>query len=411
MTNYTEETTDSVAATGTAVELLAINGESDDSLSASESLVAALGFLFSDQVSVTDIAFRVYGFAVLEELSASAAVTYDWVVEMQEALNVGETVAGKLQATMEIDDRITVEDVAGIARLMGVDESLEIGSAAESTASKLMGFIDGMILSGVADSKMVAIQAAAEYLVTAGQHEYRWALAALESLEVAGDEVAQVKGVMAAVDTLEVSAIPELTFAVTLLVGETIELQDTSSATAALLLAIEESLNIGGVVRFPGGEDYQCWVTNAESFSVWQYENYPFNSFAYYGGRFWGRTDDGLYELEVGDDDDGDDIQACVTTGLSNMGTSFYKSVPAAYIAMKGDGELFMYTNTTDKKGMKRREWYRVKAAGGNAISQKKVPLKRGVISVHWQFELENVDGGDFNVNMMQLTPMVLKRR
>jgi len=118
-----------------------------------------------------------------------------------------------------------------------------------------------------------------------------------------------------------------------------------------------------------------------------------------------------LYRVNVGNSDDGEQIKAMIQTGRNNLGTTMMKGIPQAYIGMSGDGEMLLYTITNSRNGAMRRDWYRVNAKINDGESQKPVPLKRGVTSVYWQFELENVDGGDFNVDTMQFKPVVLRRR
>ena len=385
--------------------------EATDELTTEDSPLMFFGMLFSENIAVTDELFRIYGYSVLEELSVAGATAYDWVVHVQERLEAGETLAGIIHATLALSDRVTMDDLAGIARLFAVADAVQVADTPDGTAAKLLAFADSLLIAGLAESRMDAIQAVAEFVVAGTEAEAQWALAAAEELGVTGEGEALARAIMAVIDALEVASVAEGQFVISLVVGEAMGLASEASATGAFIAAVEDGLTIGGVLRFPDGEEYQCWVTNTESFAAWQYGNFPFNSFCFDGERFLGRTDTALYRLELGDDDDGEPIQSCISTGLSNMGTSFYKSIPNAFIAMTGDGELMLYTNTTDRKGRLKRNWYRVNAKAGGAITQKEVKLKRGVISVHWQFELENIDGGMFNVDMMQVTPAVLKRR
>lgn len=157
------------------------------------------------------------------------------------------------------------------------------------------------------------------------------------------------------------------------------------------------------------GEDYSAWVLNLDTIGVTQYQNYGFNSFVSFNNKYYGAREDGLYLLE-GDDDAGEAIDAWLTTGLSNFGTGSVKRMPAFYVGYTSDNGMILKVVVTDK-GEKTEHWYRLDARTANATRADRASPGKGLASVYWQWKLQNIDGGDFNIDTMRFWPMVLTRR
>jgi|TARA_B110000879_G_C10684434_1_gene322985 hypothetical protein len=63
------------------------------------------------------------------------------------------------------------------------------------------------------------------------------------------------------------------------------------------------------------------------------------------------------------------------------------------------DGELFEH-------------WYKASPVGSNTAPRTgMVEVGQGLRSRYWQFELTNVDGGDFELDVLELYPLFLGRR
>jgi hypothetical protein len=146
-----------------------------------------------------------------------------------------------------------------------------------------------------------------------------------------------------------------------------------------------------------------------ESHAPWQYTNFPFNSFAIINGTYCGVDESGLFSLD-GDDDDGDLINSVIKTGLTNMGTTLFKRIPRAYFGYTADGKLLFKTISTES-GQKITRWYELKEKTAEDTTNARVKMARGVKSVHWQFEIVNVDGVDFSFDEIKLRPAILSRR
>lgn len=171
---------------------------------------------------------------------------------------------------------------------------------------------------------------------------------------------------------------------------------------------------VGDTILFVGAlgidnEDYIVWAVHPQYPAATEYENYEFNSFAQVGSTYLGAAYDGIYELS-GSNDAGANIAAVVRTGLLDFGASQLKQVTRAYLGYTSDNRLILKTIATDG-GQKTERWYELRDKTADDIREARIKLGKGVKSRYWQFELINTDGGDFEIDQLQLLPLMLSRR
>lgn len=148
---------------------------------------------------------------------------------------------------------------------------------------------------------------------------------------------------------------------------------------------------------------------HTERLALTQYTNYPFNSFAKFNGTYIGASDDGLFVL-TGDTDNGAAIQAVARVGVSDMGTSHLKRVDRLYVGYRCNGQMIVRVITDENE----QRDYLVTAPESDELDKLhggRVRMGRGVQSRYWQFELRNVNGTYFAVDIIELKPTKLRRR
>lgn len=214
--------------------------------------------------------------------------------------------------------------------------------------------------------------------------------------------------VLSLLETLVLGETPEWSAKILCPISEALTETTGLTTQASLHAALIEGIEIGGVLNTPEGV-FEAWVVNAETKAPWQYDNYPFNSFAFAGNKYLALTDSGLYEL-TGSDDDGTNIDTVIRTGLENFGSNQKKSIPWAYFGYTSSGRILFKTITT-ATGKKVENWYELEARTADDDTETRVNIGRGLRSVYWQFELTNIDGAEFEFDDIQLMPARLKRR
>lgn len=289
---------------------------------------------------------------------------------------------GDLTATLNLEDPLEA-DLRIIAMLADV---VDFSDVPEGALSPLVTVVTALVL---ADSLAPVLDGALE-----------------DDVELTEELLARVNALVEAVSALELTDELAPTLHMLAVVEGELELGDEPDAQLALLAELLDT--VGFVVRFDNGrERFAGYTLNLRTAAVTEYENYDFNSLAMVGGRAYGAREDGIFRLE-GDTDDGAPIEAFVRTGALNFDS--LSRVPKAWIGLTSDGQMVLKTITTDN-GQKKEHWYTMAARPQGAPVESRFSLAKGVTSTYWQWELANVDGAYFELDMLKVWPISIGRR
>jgi hypothetical protein len=184
---------------------------------------------------------------------------------------------------------------------------------------------------------------------------------------------------------------------------------EPSIGTAAITFPV---LHVYGVGRTPtqttdANGDIKAIVMNTQTGALSEFTNYHFNSMAKFNGVYLGASDQGLFLLQ-GENDNGAIIQAAARLGISDFGTSFRKRIERCYVGYRTNGSMVLRIQTDEKQ---QRDYMMERSEGGFSLHGNHVKIGRGVEARYWQFEIRNVQGSDFELNIMELKPTRLGRR
>lgn len=305
--------------------------------------------LLTESVVVRDFATLVFDHTFASDITLSDGLALDWVVTVADALMVADERLSLLDALITVVSALVVRDDVIPVLQRDVNEVLT--------------------LVGTESAQILAIVEAASALVM-------------------DDDLANTM----------------------LMFGDLSSEVDFSGSDPAALLAllteIMDTVDLG--VRIRVGDDlFVGYAVNTRNAAVSQYQNFPFNSFALVGGKAYGAGPAGIYRLG-GDTDDGDPIQALLRTGVVNFEELVH--VPNAWIGLTSDGQMILKTVTMDK-GRKKENWYRMKERPQGAPVESRFDPAKGLASTYWQWELENVDGAYFELDMLKVWPVRIGRR
>jgi hypothetical protein len=208
--------------------------------------------------------------------------------------------------------------------------------------------------------------------------------------------------------TIDDTAAGSLTIGIPII--DTIGATDLALPTALLAAALQDGVLFDAVLEtgVDGDADSQLWTTwvvNTRNAAVSEYVRYDFHSFAEYQRVYYGAKDTGIYVLE-GAWDDGWLIKALIKTGLIDFGNEFQKKIPRMYLGLRNDGTMVLKTITNE--GIER--WYNLRK-NQTGLGKGRTKSHGGVKSAYWQFELANITGDNFELNSIELMPIVLSRR
>jgi hypothetical protein len=149
---------------------------------------------------------------------------------------------------------------------------------------------------------------------------------------------------------------------------------------------------------------YTGWVCNLDNGAHSMYQGFNFNSFAALNGAYYAARSDGLYLLG-GTSDNGAQITPVIRTGADNHDSAQQKRIPVAYLGIRANGTVMLKTITDGNINT-----YNLTAANAT-IAEARVKPGQGLRANYWQFEVANVSSADFELESVQVFPVILQRR
>lgn len=172
------------------------------------------------------------------------------------------------------------------------------------------------------------------------------------------------------------------------------------ASLGATLFAVVSTATLQGIPL----EQEEVWALNVENMGSTRYENFGFTSFAKIGNAYYGCKPDGIYRLD-GETDAGAPVQAMVSFGKQDFGTSALKRITTAYAGVSCEGRLFL-------KVLAEGEEYVYAARGaGEYLQQQRFDLGKGLRANWLEFELYNASGEDFELASVDFAIVPTTRR
>lgn len=347
--------------------------------------------------------------ALTEGLLFSGSGTAQLVYTLREKMKLAGTPTTLLDALVQVGESIGFADVVGIAYRMLLAETIKIAGDATAWRRLVLELQDALVLASDLRSTWDAQVALAAAIAFGDSLGNVVPSSVAEGIAFGSSQQATLQTMVRLLETLRIAdaAAPSITF--TALLDESMQLGATASVQAEFSALLKDGVEFLAQIALDNGV-YLAWVVNTEAKAFTRYSNYPFNSFAQIGGRYYGAREDGIYEL-AGDDDAGAAINAFVRGGLSDLGTSQLKRAPAMYLGYTAGGRLVMKVTAINDAGVREEHWYSVEDRPAGALREGRVKIGRGLKSTYWGWELANVDGADFALDQISWVPMVLERR
>lgn len=280
----------------------------------------------------------------------------------------------------------------------------------------IVALADRLVVAGVAQTfyeavvDIVAAATVSDARTSGGVTGAAYAVRLLGSFAANGPVTTTISRIAALLD--EVTAEDALGLVLTIVVEETAALAaaDSVELTARLLAELLDYADVYSLIKTPS-DLAQGWVMNTEGdMPISEYDNFTFNSLTQYKNKFYGTSDTGLY-LMGADDDAGAPITAQLASLMLDFGTSRLKRMLNAYLGYTSANELVLKVRSVSD-GVLSEHWYKARPVGtADAPRENRVTIGKGLRSRYWQFELTNVGGGDFEVDQIELYPLVLNRR
>lgn len=375
---------------------------------------------FPHVITTTDATLGVApsGFGVVISATADAALA----LAPTPVSNVTMTAV----ATAGVETRTRLYPALTQAILAGdavmVSTSLLLADAADASlvslgvVRKSEHLIETMLALGVVDSVKRAEAALVEALVVEDAIANGWGV----SLASSGGSTALVEArtrmqfALVSGATAAFTATPILRL--TAVLSEEAEAALELASQATLLADLADAFT-GTLTLAFGDAEYTCWVMSPTKdangnplYGFVEWRNVAFDAAVRFDDRYYFANEHGLFEF-TGDTDNGEDIDAWVRSALNNLGTGKLKRLPSVYLGVRTDETVVLKVVTTSDTGAKTQDWYELRRKPGTAMRDARIKVGRGLSSVYWAWELHNVDGGEIELDVVELMPIVLERR
>ena len=142
--------------------------------------------------------------------------------------------------------------------------------------------------------------------------------------------------------------------------------------------------------------------------AVSQYCRNKFDSMCKFGGKYLGAGRDGIATLDDAETDAGIIIDSIIELPLTDFGISHQKRLRSIYIGYETEGSLKL-TVTNDEGN--EREYTLSALKTSNLQHGGKVSIDRDGKGRYWKLKIENVDGCDFSLDMIEIIPVILGRK
>ena len=343
----------------------------------------------------------------------SLAISEDPNVELIHVIVEQIRLSGAFDTLVEqlltVRDGITLSGVVRAITVLHLSDTVQLGEKVTVTPELVVQLVDALLLASPTSSvhEINALVSTVLALLDAGA-DLHLALAE-DGIELGDAVLYQARAYGSAIEELRLSAVASWSVVLVVTAQDAVSLSDSGVHFAEIAALVRSGVALLAHVSLADAPQI-AWVMNTESRAVFTYDQWPFNSYAEFGGRHLAAGPDGIYLL-AGDTDAGVPILAKVRTGLMDMGTSAKKRIESMYLGYSADGRMGLRVITTMPSGEKRAHDYVMKLRPADAATTNRIKIGRGHASRYYAFELSNVDGSDFTLNGAELLPMILDRR
>lgn len=184
---------------------------------------------------------------------------------------------------------------------------------------------------------------------------------------------------------------------------EQLEVTDTLVPSATLNAFMQIDLQMfAGVPVYT--EDGEVWVVEDEVKASSRYENYSFNSFGKYKGKYLAARPDGVYLLS-GSKDVAEPIRSSISLGTQDFGTSLSKMITDCYIGVASNGDIYLKVTAGGQS-------YLYKTTDNTTyMDAQRIAIGKGLNASYITFELFNKTGADFELSSIEFRAAALTRR
>lgn len=340
-----------------------------------------------------------------EAYAAELTVLLASELAMASGMRTEWTTSGLLQ-----DNLAFSEQLEAIYREL-LASSLEFSETAGIDHIAMIRMHDALLLDGTCASSLEAAVLLADAIAFGTMLSAAEILLLADSVEFSEAVAQSYHGAALLVDSLLAGETGTASATFTVLLSDAIALDAEQTVTMDLLAVLRDGLSFVSHLSF-NDEQYIAWAMNADTRALTKFTNYPFNSFLRTpSGKTYGVSEGALCRLG-GETDAGEPINAKLRLGMSDLGDRRIKRTPALYVGFSGDGDMFIKAiQASPVDGQREAHIYRMHPRVGDNPETSRRKIGKGLQAVYFDYELENIEGSDFSIDVIEIHVVPLDRR
>ena len=159
-------------------------------------------------------------------------------------------------------------------------------------------------------------------------------------------------------------------------------------------------ITIDGILsQVPISKVFRGIVANLRNKAISTYSNLPFNSLAYFNGKYIGATNQGLFVLG-GKKDNLSNVISKLNTGPLDLGEGTARYLRDIWITYRSDGHIALTIYVDEDNSLTSTGSTEV---ASNQVREEKIKVGRGLKGRFFTIELTNMSGSDFDIHQIGL--------
>lgn len=161
----------------------------------------------------------------------------------------------------------------------------------------------------------------------------------------------------------------------------------------------------------PYADPFTAHVVNVDSGGVSRYADMAANSIIWMQGKAYVANAGGIYAVDA-ETDEGKPIRAMIMSGMTDMESPEDKRVPAIYVGVNGGNTNGVAAGAaTGAAGTRSAMFYYAVTSMTGGAHGGRATVGRGLRGRYWQFAVANINGADFSVDDVTITPVRMRRK
>lgn len=324
-----------------------------------------------------------------------------------------------VQATFNpsVTDSASFTDTIRAAWSMLLADTADGASTITGTVYKSVAIAEAIAAVDAATPRLTAYAAVAIAASLEDMASNGWNASAVDQAALTDAAANRLEAMLALADSIASTDAASGTMFLSAILADTAASVDSPAAALTALADAESSAMLYVSLRL-GTTDYHGWALNTDLKAATEHRSLQFDSLCVIDGRHFAAGPMGIVEL-TGTQDDGENIDAHVTTFLTDFGSKRFKRTADVWLGIDMAGAMWVKVNTRDPAtGVPYADFYSVSKKQATGQGNARAEIGRGLKSTFWGLTLQNFDpaspgtsGGDFSLESIDWRPLIQDRK